>query len=495
MRRYRPLRGITAATLTLTLNFALTLPSMCAPGTPPRSRDADTKRDYLETLIQDRPVVNRILTIDEAVTIALKESPIVRGAVDELDAAQGRLSADRARTGPYVTANTFVSGGSNANSLASPTLIGPQMIQQLPRNAYFDQNLMAMYPLYSGGRLSALARKAAALESASAAGAEGRKQEVALLTRAAYRAVIARRALVAVQQARVRDDEERLRLDCLRLGQEQIPAYYVQRDEAAGAGARQDLTNALRDTELSLIQLETVMGVSPASRVEVTGTTAPPASRELIASLIAPVVGSMAAAVPPDSDVLPPDLEALLRVAEWQRPELRAAEARVMAAAEDARAVRGGYRPQVSAFGMGDLSKARGQRGPFAGTTYGVVAAVPLYDSGQRQADTRTADADRRREEQDRARIGLEIIQDVRNALLNLRAAEQNVATAKVALESAREEYRVADLRYQSGRSIVTDSLDALTARVHAESNVVQATYEYDSAADQLRRAVGETPR
>jgi outer membrane protein TolC len=47
--------------------------------------------------------------------------------------------------------------------------------------------------------------------------------------------------------------------------------------------------------------------------------------------------------------------------------------------------------------------------------------------------------------------------------------------------------------RYDAGRSIVTEVLDALTSRVRAENEVVQALFQYNVAHDQLRRAIGES--
>jgi outer membrane protein TolC len=446
----------------------------------------------LGPLLAERPVVNQTLTIDEAVALALQYSPALRATADAAEEAEGRLDVVRGQTLPTLSANTFVSGGSESSIVSSPmggSSATPQMIMGLPHGAFVDQNVLLMVPLYTAGRLSAQLRQATALRSASAADAETQGLDTIAMTRAAFRAIVALRAMVDVQTARVHDSAQQLRLDRIRLEQQQVPAYYVQRDEAATAAATQDLTNAQRDLDIGLVQLKTVMGVSPASRIEVTG------GQEVVPS--ATLLAALTAANPPSASAsgasgLSPDLEALLTLAERQRPELRAAGLRVQGASASAAATRAMYGPQVNLFGMNDVQNARGQN-TFGGSTYGVAATLPLYDGGQRRADTRAADAAARREEDDRQRIALQVAQDVETALLNLRAAEQNIGTVTAALTSARTDYDVAQLRYQAGRSIVTEVLDALAARVQAEANVVQAEYQYNLACDQLRRAVGQS--
>ncbi|HXI18815.1 MAG TPA: TolC family protein, partial [Chloroflexota bacterium] len=196
----------------------------------------------MEDILAERPVVNRVVTPEEAVSIALRESPVLRGAAEEVEVALGRLNAARAERRPVVSANTFLSGGSIANIVESPEIPIARMIMNLPQGGYFDQNLMLMVPVYTAGRLRTLVRGAEAVRGAAQAQLEGQRQEVALLTRVAYREVQARRTLVEVQRARLRENEERLRVDRARLAQEQIPAFYVLRDEAEVAATQQELT-------------------------------------------------------------------------------------------------------------------------------------------------------------------------------------------------------------------------------------------------------------
>jgi outer membrane protein len=491
------------------------IPATPAPQTAPPTSSPTASQSWpatqplvaaseLERLLAARPVVNGTLTLDQAVATALRESPVVRGAAEEVEAALGRLNMARAERRPLLSANTFLTGGTLGNIVESPQIAMSSALMSVPRGPFFDQNLTLMAPLYTGSRLRTLVRQAATLRDASQAELEGQRQEVALLTRTAYREVQARRALVEVQRARLRENEEQLRLDRIRAEEGKIPPFFVLRQEAEVAATQQELTNAAHDVELSLLQLKTVMGISPASAIEVPGVLEYQPSADVIArlggttALMAPsssvltAPGASTSAIPAISTPtgVPADLGALLRVAERRRPELRAATLRITGAELETAAMGQAYRPQVNAFVMGDVMKMRGES-VSGGTTFGVAASIPIFTGGRRGAAIQTAQAERRRLERERERIALEVAQGVNAAYLNLRAAEQNITTAQVALRSAQEDYRVARIRYEAGKSIIVEVLDALAARVRAESNVVQALYGYNVARDQLLRAVG----
>ncbi len=439
---------------------------------PLAAQSADSNPPTLESALAQRPVFNGDLTLDAAVTLALKESPVVRGAEAEVEAALGRLNAARAERKPWLSANTFVSGGSLPNIVSSPLPVQPQMLMGLPRGAFADVNVMLMVPLLTSGRLKAMVRQAAALRDAAQADGEAERQEVALLTRTVYREVLARRALVAVQSARLKENQERLRLDRIRAEAGKIPAFTIFRSEAEVAATQQELTNAERDVELSLLQLKVTLGVHPDSQITLTDTLQFQPGAQWV-----PAVANT-------------DLSALLHMAEQRRPELQAVSRRVQSAQADIQATRGAYGPQVNAFGIADLMKMKGQS-VTGGTTFGLAASIPILNGGQKSARLQTADAERRRQEAQRQRVALQVAQEVSAGILNLKAAEQNVQTSQSALKAAQEDYRVALLRYQEGRSIVVEILDALAARVQAESNIVQALYAYNAARDQLLRAVG----
>jgi outer membrane protein TolC len=318
--------------------------------------------------------------------------------------------------------------------------------------------------------------------------------------------VLARRAAVEVARAAIAETEERQRADRARADAGAIPPFYVQRDQAELANAQQQLTNAQRDVELSLLQLRTVMGVHPDSRLDVVGPLPFEPAAALLERLAGPGgSGSETAGGEPEgpSKGGAPTRDAptlslseryrsrLLAAAEGQRPELRAARLRVEQAGQGVGVARSAYRPQVGVGAMFDFMDGT-HVDPFGGTSFGLTASLPLLDGGLRRANTRSAEADQRNRQAEYERALLEIAQQVGSALLSLGAAEQNVTTAQTAVRAAQAEYTVGLQRYQSGRGVLVEVLDALAARTRAETNVVQALYEYNVARDQLRRAVGE---
>ncbi len=522
----------------------------------------------LEAVLAARPVVNQSLSLEQAVSLALQESPIVRGAEQEVVAAEARVKGARAERYPWLSVNGFGSAGSGPNILGTPEPVRPSMLMAVPRGPFYDANLSLMLPLFTGGRLKAMVRQAKAQQGASQADLQSQRQDIALAVRIAYRDATARKSLVDVASAAVAQSQERLRIDRLSLEQDRIPRYFVLRDEAQVASDQQTLTNAQRDLDLSLIQLKTVMGVNLNSRLELTDAlgfepaaavlsdltgepaeTPPPgagpegsqpggnppegAPRATPSGPAQPEAGAAPGegarpaesptgapetapgapeagmpaegaqpgvqvpavpALPPASPVVgsapDPALAKLLAVAERTRPELAAAGLRVQAARQGVSGARSAFLPQVGLSVMGDVMKQRGEP-TRSGNTLGIVVSFPLWDAGARRARVGEARALQQRSEQERQRVGLQVGQDVSDALLGLRAAEQNVHTAEAGVASAEEGYRVTLLRYQSGLGLNVEVLDAEATLTRARNDRVQALYEYNVAQDQLRRALG----
>lgn len=420
-------------------------------------------------LLSTRPKIEGKLSLSQAVEIALRESPILRGAVAELRAAEARLQMARSEKRWQLSLNTFASTGTQSSILTSPPTVMPSATMLLPSRSFVDFNAMLMFPLFTGKRLEALIRQAEAIRSASAAQLEAIKLDVALETKIAYRQALLARKVISVAEAYVQAMEERVRIDKVAADVGRIPEFWVLRSEAELANAKQMLANAQRDYEVALINLKAIMGIHPDSQIELTD--------------------ALEVGEEPKFEL---NREKLLAIAFANRPEVRYSLQQLSAQTFTIQAAKALYSPQVSLMAMADYMRGIGDTGQgTGGYLVGVVLGLPIFDGGRRKAIVGEAEAMREKALADLERLKLQIAKEVDTALKELQTAEQNVRTSEVALKSSREEARIAKVRYEAGRSVLVEYLDAIAALVRAELNYAQALYERAVAVDKLIRALG----
>jgi outer membrane protein len=76
-----------------------------------------------------------------------------------------------------------------------------------------------------------------------------------------------------------------------------------------------------------------------------------------------------------------------------------------------------------------------------------------------------------------------------------LAAAEKSVEASRAGLEQAKEEFRVIRERFESGRGIQLEILDAQVALTRARFNAVSARAEYHGALAMWLKATGRVRR
>lgn len=413
-----------------------------------------------------RPVVSRALTLNDAVQIALKESPVMRGAQAEVDMATAQIAMVQAAKRPLLSATTVATAGSGSGNFTTPSPIMPQNIAGVPRGPFVNQNLMFMLPLRTGGRLKSLIQQAQAARGASQADLQAVKLDLALEVKSDYRQALLAQEALRVAADRKTATAERLRIDRAAFEQGRIAQAYVFRTEAEDSEAAQAVTDAQRDADIALVMLRAALGVSPESQI---------------------TLGDAFAYAPESAPALPD----LLAQARKNRPELAAARLRLAERQSGISAVRGAYRPQISVMAMSDLGIMRGG-GAMGGTVAGLVLGVPILDGGMRRAQENEARAGVSRAQAEIERLHLQIEREAQSALLTRQAAERNIGTAQAAIKAAEENYRLIGLRYEAGRGTNVEVLDALAALTRARLSHIRAISDFNSARDQLQRAVGE---
>jgi outer membrane protein TolC len=122
---------------------------------------------------------------------------------------------------------------------------------------------------------------------------------------------------------------------------------------------------------------------------------------------------------------------------------------------------------------------------------YGVQLTWSIFDGGNMIAQYKEAKANL---DAIQARVRdteLTIWQDVQQAYLNLIAAEQQIGAAQKAVDSAQENFRLSQGRFDAGVGTIIELTDAQLALTQASNTEAQALADYRIALAQLDRAAG----
>lgn len=416
------------------------------------------------------PTLSRTLSLRDALAVAQAGSVTVQQTKADSDQAAAAARAAQAQQKPSVSTTTYATAGNSSNVLTTSPLVMPQNLFVVPPRGFADQNVMVMVPLFTGGTLAGRAASARHLGAAAQAGVQADLLTVAAAVTQSYADAALQTALVASAQARQTAEEEQVRVTQERVKAGRLAPVDLLRERAAQAEARQGVLAAAGARDLALVRLKSLLGVSQASGIALSDT-----------------LDDLSAQTPP----LPNTLGDALKMARERRPEGRAAQERVQAAQAEVSAGRGASMPQVYAVGMADAMTGSGAAGR-TGFTVGLTASLPLYDAGQRRAEVdgaaarlARARADARQAQQDRE-------QETASAWLTWQTATAQVPAADAGVSAAQEGYDLASLRYNAGKSLTAERLDALAALARAQGALAQAKADVVTARARLQAAIGE---
>lgn len=395
------------------------------------------------------------LTLDEAVTLALRQSPElarVAGAFDEARAV--RLGA-RGALLPSLNLGYGVSEASTGR--LDPTG------QTITNTSWWGQ-ASASFDILGIPRPTAEARSAGSGAAASEARYEEERYRTILEARRAYFETVAARERVRVEEGRVRRQEAQLDSVLVRL--------------ELGEAARTDRLRsevALNEARLALIQAENTARSAGLFLGRVVGFGHP----------VEPALERI-----PDPEPLPLGREEMIRIGLEQAPGMESARAETTAASRAQTSARLSLLPSLNVIGGWAWTAAEF---PPENRSWQVIlqGSIPLFNGFQRESELMTAGARvstaRAVERSTELRIRAEVSDayaEVEAASLSIRLAESNVALAREELEANQE-------RFRFGRGSLLEVQTAQIALQEAELAVIQARLDYQVGVATLAYLLG----
>jgi len=185
-----------------------------------------------------------------------------------------------------------------------------------------------------------------------------------------------------------------------------------------------------------------------------------------------------------------PDLEASVERAYSMRSDYKAANERLVAAQLEKSAAVAGYFPTVDlAVNYGEIGAVPSDILP----TYVVSGRlnIPIFQGGKVHGDVLKAEASLRQAQAQMADIRALIVQDIQNALLDLKSSNDQVEVALSSVNLAEQALAQSRDRFSAG---VTDNLEVVQAQealASAHENLISSTYFNNLAKVSFARALG----
>lgn len=406
------------------------------------------------------------LTLDEAIQLALRNNRAVQISERSVEKSRNAVREARGNALPQIQGNATYT---RFDQVATARF-GPQPIR-LGNIENRTARITLTQVIDISGVVRTAVRAASVFVSISELEYERTRNDTILQVVQAYQGVARADEFVRVAEEALKNAQERLRIIRAQVDAGVAAQFDLLRAETAVAQAEQALLNARNQRELAAAALNNLLGRDLNTPVQVVKPTELPTLQEVA-------------------------LETLTQQAYTNRPEIVAAERGVELARVNIRNAQRGALPSLLLTGQADFNLNTSPFNPRRETYTGVVVlSVPIWDSGITRAREAQARDDleiaQLRLQQAREGVALE----VRQAYLNLQDAQKRLTVVQKGLEQATEALRLARVRFEAGVSPQLEISDAELAFTQAQTNFVNAQFDYLDAYAALQRAIGTIGR
>lgn len=406
-------------------------------------------------------VPGRPLTLDEAIAIALEGQPDIQARLSDYAVARFRVDQALAPLLPQLTGTATTSKSQTVFLSTNPATLNKSVDLKRDFPLTFSTQVALSQVLFDFGKNFAaidVARKNAdvALEDI-----ELQRQVITQTVKQAFSNMNFNRRLIRVTEQALQRAQLNLRSARGFFEVGTRPKSDVTRAEVDVANANVDLIRARGAERLARVALNTAMGIAADTPTDIVDNL-----------IYSPVTLERAKL----------QVEALDR-----RPEYRQARIRIDAADASVRQTFRNFFPDVT----GSANYGGTQTSLFPSWTATLSFNWTLYDGGTRIGRFREAKAAL---DGAKARLrsqALSISREVEQAILVAIEANERIQAAGKAVESAQENFRLAQGRFDAGVGTILELTDAQLALTQAQNTEAQALQDFQVGLATLDRAVG----
>ena len=404
------------------------------------------------------------LTLDQAVSLALKQNPTAQIAI--INAAESVQDRDVARAALLPQVNLNVSDSVQRINVAAflgkkipgfPQHGGPfQVFAAGPGFSapVFD---LTLFRRYQAARATANGSKAESLST---------REQVILLVVSQYIGTLRAVANVQASESRVAlaqalyDQAADVQKEGVGTGIDTLRANVELQNE------KQRLLEAQDDRETSLFGLSRLLNLDPRQVIELGDSLS-------------------------FFDTPQPDVRASIESALSERQEWKALQERIKAAGLNRRASQQSRLPTLNFNGNWAYLGSSSTTG-IPTYKYEADVSVPLFTGGRIHAEVVKADLEIQKLQQQEDDLRNQIALDVKTALINLDSARNQVAVANLGVQLSKEEVDQARDRFKAGVANNIEVIQAQDSLARANDNQIAALYRFNQARADFARSTGQ---
>ena len=291
------------------------------------------------------------------------------------------------------------------------------------------------------------------------------RQETALQVKNGYYSVLRAEAFVGVNEAAVAQSQELLRVTTVQKTAGVASQFDVLRAQTQLDNNKQALISSRNQVAIAKNSFANTLGVDPSTPVDPQN---PP--------------------VPPTPTL---DEEGLIATAFTQRPEYLQADINIIKAQKNIKLAHRNLEPYMNVT-LGGAYDGTSRFLQYRGTAaLGVTLTVPLYDGGATRASQEAARTDERGALIQKDQFVRGIKAEVQQSIIAVNDARDRSESVAGTVTQAQEALRLANVRYRAGVGTQLEINDAQTVLTQAQTNQVNAQYDYLGALARLSRAIG----
>ncbi|MGE5693584.1 MAG: TolC family protein [Candidatus Zixiibacteriota bacterium] len=413
------------------------------------------------------------LTLNDALSTALEKNFGYRIAEGNWDIAKAEKTGAAGALLPFVSVGLSYGWTKRgpSSSFTQGLIVVPGS-NQTTTTANYSLGLDVRQNLFDGGAAFSGYKAAAASEAASRENFRGARQKLIFDVRSSYFSALKAKRLLEVQEDVVKRGEEQLKIAQARYDLGSASLSDVLKARVSFANDQLTLISAENSYQVSLANLNSIIGENVNDSIELADTLVPPAELNL-------------------------GFEEAMSKAEKNHPDLLAAQENMKAADWGVQAGRAGLYPSLSlnaGYGWNnrDFSRVTSLFDRDYQWRFGFSIDYNIFDrfSAYQSIKSSQARHSNARETylQSKSRVALE----VKQAFLDMAQAKQKLEVTNQQSESAEEDLNIVQEKYNLGAATILELLDAQVSYKQAKSDQVQALFDYNLAAARLKKSIGE---